>query len=96
MRTPQAEAKRPKVLELLPPERVLTETDYPHSRRSDPRANRPAAVDTIETALEHSWGLDRSGVRRRVWRNLGELFDRTGCTERLPAQLRRTLLMVSS
>ena len=46
-----AEARRPKVLALLPQNRVLAETDFPYSRRSDPVADRPAAVATIEVCL---------------------------------------------
>jgi TatD DNase family protein len=71
-----AEAHRPRVLDHLPPERVLTETDFPHSRRTDPAARRPAAVATIESALMERWGVDRPSLRLWLWRNLGEVFDR--------------------
>jgi len=79
-----AEARSPKVLDLVPPERILTETDFPHSRRSDRAADRPAAVQTIEAALGERWSLDTLGVRRRVWRNLGDLFESCGTAERMP------------
>jgi TatD DNase family protein len=87
-----AEARRPKVLELLPPERVLTETDFPHSRRSDPAAVRPAAVATIEAALMKEWRLDELELRRRLWRNLAELFERCELSERLPTGIQDAIL----
>jgi hypothetical protein len=43
-------------LDLLPCDRVLTETDFPHSQRSDPAAKRPAAVATIEDAFDGALG----------------------------------------
>lgn len=87
-----AEAHRPRVLDHLPPDRVLTETDFPHSRRSDPAARQPAAVATIETALMERWGADRSALRRRLWRNLGEVFDRCELLDRLPTGVQDVLV----
>lgn len=88
----EAEAIGPKVIDRLPPERVLTETDFPHSRRSDPAARQPAAVGTIEDALMKRWGVDRLTLRRQLWRNLGILFDACALVDRLPAGVQDTLL----
>jgi TatD DNase family protein len=52
-----AEAGKPKVLRKLPVERVLTETDFPHTRRSDRSADKPGAVLSIEEALADAWSL---------------------------------------
>ncbi|MEZ5155309.1 MAG: TatD family hydrolase [Solirubrobacterales bacterium] len=87
-----AEAAEPKVIDRLPPTNVLTETDYPHSQRSDRNATRPAAVDTIERALEQSWGVDRAGVREQLWRNLETLLRQTGCLDRVPLGIQREML----
>lgn len=87
-----AEAKRPKVISLIPPERILTETDYPHSRRSDPAASRPAAVSTIEAALMEEWGLDEFTMRRQVWRNLAEIFDRCELLDSLPETVQELIV----
>jgi TatD DNase family protein len=87
-----AEIKRPKVLSLLPPERVLTETDFPYSRRSDPSASKPAAVTTTEQALMQAWGLDELALRRLLWQNLGELFDRCDLTDRVPSAVQEAML----
>jgi TatD DNase family protein len=89
-----AEAKRPKVLGLLPRDRVLTETDYPHSRGSDRAANRPAATATIEQALEEAWDLDSAALRRRLWHTFGEIAAKAEIEERLPARVQEVLLTV--
>lgn len=87
-----AEARRRKVIDLLPCERVLTETDFPHSQRSDPAAKRPAAVATIENALMERWGTDRLELRRQLWRNVGDLFERCSLLDRVPAAAQEALL----
>lgn len=91
-----AEAMNPKILDLLPPDRVLTETDFPHSRRADRRAARPAAVETIELALERSWSLDRFELRRELWRTVGEVFDRCDLLDQAPEPVQDVLLTVGT
>lgn len=89
-----AEARRPKVLSLLPRDRVLTETDFPHTRRSDRAADRPGRTQTIELALEAHWNEDRWGVRQQLWRNLRTLLRETGTTDRMPRTVKAGLLTV--
>jgi TatD DNase family protein len=87
-----AEAARPKVLSSLPGDRVLTETDYPHTRRSDKRADRPGAVGTIERALGAAWGYSGEEVRRQLWKNLGLICAATGTSSLMPRRLQGSLL----
>ncbi len=87
-----AEVRNPKVLSLIPPERVLTETDFPHTMRSDPAASKPAAVSTIERALMQEWGLDTLDLRRRLWSNLAELWERCELADMLPPAVQDTML----
>jgi TatD DNase family protein len=87
-----AEVHRPKVLSLLPPDRVLTETDYPHTRRQDKAASVPGAVRTTEQALAHAWGLEVEAVRQRLWQNLRELCASTATASLLPRDVQATLL----
>ena len=87
-----AEVRNPKVLSLIPPERVLTETDFPHTMRSDPAASKPAAVSTIERALMREWGLDTLDLRRRLWSNLAELWERCELADMLPPAVQDTML----
>lgn len=91
-----AEAMSPKVLELLPPDRVLTETDFPHTRRTDRRAVKPASVSTIEAALGRTWSMDQFQLRRQLWRTLGEVLDRCDLLERTPARVQDLLLTVGT
>jgi len=87
-----AQAESNRLLELIPPDRVFTETDYPHSRKRDPHASRPGAVETIEDRLMSEWGADRFAVRRRLWRNVAALFDRCELLERLPLTTQESIL----
>jgi TatD DNase family protein len=89
-----AEARNPKVLAMLPKDRVLTETDYPHTRRYDPAARQPAAVGTIERALMEQWKVDQSELRHQVWRNFGRLLDRCDLLDDLPPSIQETILTV--
>lgn len=69
------EARSPKVLPLIPIDRVITETDFPHSQRYDRAADRPAAVSTIESALAKHHRLSVDEVRHRIWTTLRLLVD---------------------
>jgi len=89
-----AEVRRPKVIDRIPPERVLTETDFPHTRRHEPTGGQPGVVETIEHALGQAWTLDEWGVRRRIWSNLAALLERTGSTPWMPPGIRKALLVV--
>jgi TatD DNase family protein len=90
------EVRRPKVLSLVPRERVLTETDFPHTQRSDRVADRPGRTETIERALEAQWGEDRWGVRQQLWRNLRTLLRETDTTSRMPRAVKAGLLTVGA
>jgi TatD DNase family protein len=61
------EAHSPKVIELIPLDRVFTETDLSHSRRYDRPADRPGAVSTPEGLLSAHDGVRRSDLRVRFW-----------------------------
>jgi TatD DNase family protein len=69
------EAKSPKVLPLIPIDRVITETDFPHSQRYDRAADRPSAVSTIESGLAQHYRLSVDEVRQRIWKTLTPLVD---------------------
>jgi TatD DNase family protein len=69
------EATSPKVMQLIPLERVLTETDFPCSQRYDRAADRPAAVATIETALAGHHNVTVDELRQRIWMTLAPLID---------------------
>jgi TatD DNase family protein len=87
-----AEALRPKSLDLLPPDGVLTETDFPHSKRSDRAAVKPGRVGTIEQALAKNWEMGEAEVRRQVWLNLADLCAETKMASLMPRQIQASLL----
>jgi TatD DNase family protein len=78
------EVIKPRVLDLVPRERLLTETDFPHTRRYDRSATKPGMVETIEAHLEVRWETSRLEVRRQLWRNLGSLLTQTNIIDRMP------------
>jgi TatD DNase family protein len=69
------EARVPKVIHAVPLDRVLTETDFPHSQRYDSAANRPAAVRAIEQALAAQHSTTVTAVRDRIWETLVPIVD---------------------
>jgi TatD DNase family protein len=88
-----AEAARPKVLDFLPQDRVLTETDFPNTRSNDKQCTRPGAVSTIERALADRWSLDLHGVRQRIWRTFAEIADRCDIADDLPEAVQDQMLI---
>jgi len=87
-----AEVARPKVLSWLPLERVLTETDFPHTQRQDRAARKPGAVRTVEGALAELWQRPVTEVRRQLWVNLRELLRACGSAGRMPRAMQALLL----
>ena len=88
-----AEIARPRILEMLPRERVLTETDHPFGDRRQPGSKRPGRVDLVEAALAEHWNVDTATVRRQVWRNLLEIAETTGTPSLFPMSFQRSMLM---
>lgn len=74
-------------LELLPPERILTETDFPSSTKRT-HASKPGDVAEIESRLD---ALQRTSARQLVWANFGRLAHASGVAERLPESVMRYL-----
>jgi TatD DNase family protein len=87
-----AEMIGPNTLDLLPRDRVLTETDHPYGDRAEGTRRRPGRVQTVEAALAERWSLDVYGVRRQVWANFLRLSTETGTSERFPPAFQRTML----
>jgi TatD DNase family protein len=63
-----------KMLQVLPEDRILTETDAPYLGPVKGQRNEPAnVVGTVELlAQERGWSVDEA--RERVWKNYVELF----------------------
>lgn len=87
-----AEVVSPKVLDLLPKDRILTETDHPYGDRRETTPRRPGGVGAVEDALAQRWNVDINGVRRQVWSNLRQIATQTATAEKLPPAFQRSML----
>ncbi|MDV3135742.1 TatD family hydrolase [Mycobacterium sp. 29Ha] len=77
------------VLEQIPMDRILTETDFPSST-SRTGARRPGDVSAIESKLEQIHGVV---ARDHIWGNFADLVARSGVRDRLPPTIRAALSM---
>ena len=87
-----AEVVRPRILEVLPRERVLTETDHPFGDRHQTGGRRPGRVGIVENALARQWSVDIDSVRRQVWRNMRCIVDSTGTAALFPRVFQASML----
>lgn len=76
------------ILDLIPPDRVLTETDHPFGDRQAARPRRPGSVADVESALARRHDLPPGKIRQRLWSNLADLVASAGCAAQLPRQIR--------
>lgn len=83
--------RRSDLIEMIPLDRVLTETDHPFGDRQGRRGARPGLVDAVEEALAQHHGKTASLVRATGWRNLARLVEETGCAQLMPSAVRRQL-----
>lgn len=86
------EVTNPKVLEYLPRDRVLTETDHPYGDRGQQGPRRPGHVHRVESALAELWKSSIGNVRRQVWQNLRRLAIETHTADRLPSRFQEQML----
>jgi len=70
----------------LPSDRVLTETDFPYTRRVG--AKRPGDSPVIERQLSDAWQCSIADVRGRLWSNLRTAVAVAENADRLPPQVR--------
>ncbi|GAA3112791.1 TatD DNase family protein [Kribbella aluminosa] len=74
-------------LRLIPPDKLLTETDFPAST-SRTGASMPGDTTAIETKLST---MNATPIRLLVWRNLSHVVAASGAGRRLPADITRYL-----
>jgi TatD DNase family protein len=61
------------VIERLPRDRVITETDFPFTSRRDPTITEPGAVGSVEALLARAWGLNHDEIRSQLWATIREI-----------------------
>lgn len=84
--------RRADLLDVIPLDRVLTETDHPFGDRHTTRHARPGVVDTVEQAVGQHYGLAPEEIRSSMWSNLARLVADTGCGDLLPRSVRLELI----
>jgi TatD DNase family protein len=74
----------------MPADRVVTETDFPHTRRAGSR--RPGATDPVERRLARIWRCNPMQARQLLWQNFHTLVSASGVRSRLPKSIQSLLL----
>jgi TatD DNase family protein len=77
-------------LTLIPPGRILPETDFPSSRRST-KAKLPGDTAFLESRLATLHNASPAEIRQAWYRNLAALAQRSGTHPRLPLRLQQVL-----
>jgi TatD DNase family protein len=70
---------------VMPRDRILTETDFPYTRKHG--ASRPGASETAEAKLARLWGASIEETRQRIWRNFAAIAVGSGALVRLPQRV---------
>jgi TatD DNase family protein len=83
-------AMRRAVLEALPLERLLPETDFPVARKRT--GTKPGDTTNLEEVIAAIHGLQVSETRRQLYRNLRRLSVETGAIDRMPSHIADLLL----
>jgi TatD DNase family protein len=84
--------RRTDILDDIPFDRIITETDHPFGDRgSRPRA-RPGFVSPVEKALARHFGLPAEQIRHGMWDNFANLVSETEAMRLLPRGVRIQLM----
>ncbi|WP_128381925.1 TatD family hydrolase [Streptomyces cavernae] len=78
------------LLEAIPLDRVLTETDHPFGDRSSDQP-LPGNVAFVEQALARHHRTTLEGIRQTMWRNLANIVRDTRCAAQLSRRVRSHL-----
>ena len=81
----------PGLLRLVPPERIVLETDHPDGDRRSPRPRQPGSLTAVEETMAQLWDVTAVEVRRRSWQNFAALVNEAGVRAMLPAPIRLML-----
>lgn len=82
-----ASVRRPELLDLIPMDRLLPETDHPDGNRYGARPRRPGSTADVEVALARHHGIEPTDVRLKVWQNLARLTTSTKVGALLPPRV---------
>ena len=86
------EIDRPRVIGIVPRDRILTETDHPSGDRSERPPNRPGNMRRVIAALAEHWRVGSDEVVRQTWENWRTLCLSTGTADLLPRSFKKQML----
>ena len=87
-------ARRRELLDTIPLDRLLTETDHPFGDRTSAQPRLPGNIAAAEQALARHHGISTEDLRRQIWRNLARLVHDVGCGALLSRRIRALLATV--
>jgi TatD DNase family protein len=90
-----ASSVRRGVLESIPLDRLLPETDHPFGDSSNGKSALPGNVASVERAISAHHNLDLTTVRNLMWSNLADLIGAARCASLLPRPIRLQLMASS-
>ena len=81
-----SQVKKWESLKLVPPERLLLETDHPFGDRAQTPPRRPGHLVQPETALSALLGLTLAELRSQTWRNLRGIVSNMALIDMFPRE----------
>jgi TatD DNase family protein len=81
-------------LAIVPPDRLMFETDHPFGDRRESGTRRPGHLGSAETALSSRLGMSGDDVRRLAWRNFATLVDDLGMADMFPRAFQVQMLAI--
>jgi TatD DNase family protein len=79
------------ILQHIPPDRMLPETDFPAGRRSS-GGRMPGDTEPVEAKVAELLGMTPSHIRQLFWKNLRDISVASGALERYPEFIADILL----
>ncbi len=81
---------------LIPRDRILTETDHPYGDRLEGKLQRPGNVGSVESKLGHLWGISSDDARANMWSNLWDIAVATNSIDLYSHQFKVEMLSGNS
>lgn len=86
------EIDQPRVIGIVPRDRIVTETDHPSGDRSEPPPRRPGNMARTIAGLSEQWNVPEGEVVRQTWKNWRNLGLSTGTADLLPRSFKAHML----
>lgn len=87
-----ASVRRPELLDLIPLDRLLPETDHPDGNRYGARPRQPGNITDVEISLARHHRIEPTDIRLKVWQNLARLATATNVGALLPPRVSAILV----